>query len=279
VQLGVSASFGDGATLGTATSDATGHATLDVVLPSDLLVSPSLTVEAISARGIRRTFDAQIALDPPTIVELVVDRERAPPGGSIALLGRVRSAVDGHGEADAAVSIALHDASLVRAPLQIVTDAAGVFLERIVLPTRAGAFSIEATVGDVSGWARVETAETVEPSLWVRAAPARSIVRPGEDVSVDVFVREADGPVRGARVEWADHPTDDDDVIRTDDDGHATLHWRVDRLAAASGIEDLERTVSVVHAAHGTTEALASVRVARSEVVLTWSVEGGALTR
>lgn len=282
IQLAVTASFATGPALATATSDASGHAVLDLVLPSDLEDGFQISVEAISPRGIRRTFDAPIELDGPTRVELLVDREHTTEAGSVVLLGRVLDTRDGRARAGEEVSISVRrEGALVRAPLARTTDAAGAFSAEVVLEGRATSYLIEATTETSSASLRVDTSADPPDALWARAMPARAVVRPGETLPVDVLVRGEDGmPVPGARVEWVDAPPpdDDDQAIRTDVTGHALLPWEVDRFAAPDGrFEDRERTLRVVHAAHGTTSAVARVRIARSDLFVTWSVDGGAL--
>ena len=282
VQLAVTASFSAGAALVTTTSDANGHAVLDIALPEDLLSDPSLSVEAISARGIRRTFDASVTRDPRTRIELVVDRDTVPPGGSIALLGRVLSGIDGRPRADAAVEIALREGALVRAPITVQADEAGVFVAEVALPDVVGAYDLEAASDDARARVAISTRADTSAPLWVRAVSTQAIARPGQTVAVDVLVRDVDGGlVEGARIEWTDaSPPAEADVVRTGADGHAALPWSIDRFAAPDGgFEDRVRTLRVVHAAHGTGEASAHVRIARNDVFLSWSVEGGTLAR
>jgi hypothetical protein len=280
IQLTVTASFAHGPALGTATSDAAGHAVLELELPDDLETGTDISVEAISPRGVRRTFDAPITLDARTMVQLVVDREATTPGGSVVAFGRVLGTRDGLPVAGEEVSLSLHERTLVRAPAALVTDASGFFVSEVALPDHAGSFAILAETDDASATASVTTRADAVAPLWVRAETARRVVRPSETVDVDVLVRGEDGvPVAGARVEWADDPpADDEPVIRTGATGHATLRWEIDRLAAPDdGFEDRAREIRVVHAGHGTGSTRAVVRIARPDAFVTWSVEGGAL--
>jgi hypothetical protein len=280
LRVSVSASFENGETLATATSDSTGHAVLDIALPEDLAFSPTVSVEVVSARGVRRTFDAPITLDTRTQVELVVDRDVVPRGGSVALIGRVRSAIDGGARRSEDVTIQVHAAPPV-APMHLTTDAAGAFIAEIALPDHEGPYVIEASCDDATALVHVRVSDDVASGLWVRAVASPSIVRPGDEPTVDVLVRDESGTaVEGARVDWTYEPArGDDEIVRTDANGHARLAWRIDRLEAPSVPVDLTRPLSVVHSSHGTAEATATVRVARSDVFVTWSVEGGALTR
>ncbi len=281
ITLTVTASFADGPALMTTTSDAAGHALLELTLPDDLETGTQLSVEAISPRGIRRMFDAPIELDARTQLELLVDRAWAPPGGSVVAFGRVLDTRDGRPRASEEIEIALRAGTLVRAPTRLVTDAAGFFMTEVLLPEQVGTFVITGSTHGASTSVSVSTREDAVPALWVRAETERRVVHPDETVQVDVLVRGDDGaPVLGARVEWSDVPPPDDDheVVRTDARGHATLVWVIDRFAAPDeGFEDRERALRVVHAAHGTGSDTARVRVARPSVFVTWSVEGGAL--
>lgn len=282
IQLTVTASFADGPALMTTTSDADGHAVLELALPDDLEGGTTMSVEAISPRGIRRTFDAPIALDARTLVELVADRSFTSPGGSVAMLGRVLDTRDGRPRAAQEVSLTVRgDGTLLRAPLVLTTDASGLFATEVALPERPGSFVVAAATEDASQSTTVDVRPDAASTLWARAEPTRRVVRPGETVPVDVLVRGEDGaPVPGARVAWSDAPPpdDDDQIVRTDASGHASLTWEIDRFAAPDeSFEDRERALRIVHAAHGTTSAAARVRIARPALFVTWSVDGGAL--
>lgn len=282
ITLTVTASFADGPALMTTTSDAAGHAVLELPLPEDLESGTQISVEAISPRGIRRVFDAPIELDARTRIDLVLDREATLPGGSVVAIGRVRDVRDGRPRAAEPVTLSLREGTLVRAPLELVTDASGVFATEVALPERTGTFQVFAATEDAGASVTVSTREDTTSALWVRAESDRAVVRPSEVVHVDVLVRAADGsPVPGARVVWSDAPPPehDDEVIRTDASGHATLRWEIERTAAPDErVEDRARAIQVVHAAHGTGGASAHVRITRAPLFVTWSVEGGALT-
>lgn len=281
ITLTVTASFADGPALMTTTSDAAGHAVLELALPDDLESGTQISVEAISARGIRRTFDAPIELDARTRIDLIVDRDATLPGGSVVALGRVLDTREGRPRADEHVTLSLRAGTLVRAPLELVTDASGFFATEVSLPDRIGDYQIVAATEQASQSVSVSARQDGTSTLWVRAETERRVVRPDESVRVDVLVRAEDGtPVSGARVEWTDAPPPehDEDVLRTNADGHATLTWAIERTAAPDDrFEDRERAIHVVHAAHGTGAASAHVRITRPALFVTWSVEGGAL--
>ncbi|MFO0684781.1 MAG: hypothetical protein U0234_22180 [Sandaracinus sp.] len=282
IELTVTASYSDGPALFTTRSDAQGHALIELTLPSDLEGAPQIAVEAISPRGVRRVFDAPLEVDPIETIALVADREVVPPGGSVALLARVCGTADLRPRAGASVRISLRSAALVRAPITLQTDASGVIATELELPSEPGTYSIEVMADDGQAMATraITVAADSPPSLWARVESTRAVARPGETVPVEVRVLAADGtPVSGARVDWSDDPAREDEVVvRTDARGQATLAWAIERTASPGGsVEERTREVRVVHAAHGTTNGTAHVRIAREASYAVWAVEDGAL--
>ncbi len=282
VQLSVTASHADGPALFTTRSDASGHAVVELTLPSDLDERTQIAVEAISPRGVRRVFDAPIEIDPVETVALVTDRSSAPPGGSVAVVGRVTGTADGRPRAGIAITLALRSSVLVRAPLALVTDASGLFAAEVALPAVTGSYTIEARTerAGASASQTIEVGADAPPALWARVESSRPLARPGESVPIDVLVLAEDGsPVSGARVDWENDPADERDVVvRTDASGHATLQWLIERTAAPGGAtQERTREVVIVHAAHGATRGTAHLRIARESSYVVWSVSGGAL--
>lgn len=282
VTLRVTASFSEGPSLFEAQTDADGRAVLTVAIPDDLDFSPTLVVEAVSPRGIRRTFDASIEIAPSTRVELFLDRDVAPPSGSVLAFGRVLDGQDGHVVPGAEVTVGVRTPSgaALSGVRDVVTDARGVFSTELSLPDHVMDAQVVASTEDGSATHAVSIATISRVALWVRASPARPVVAPGEAVVVDVEIRDDAGVlVPDARIDWSDAPTPEDEPpIRTDGSGHARLTWNIDRLAVPSGEwADQGRELRVVHPAHGTATGVASVRVAPRGPFVTWAVEGGAL--
>jgi hypothetical protein len=282
VALRVTASFSEGPPVFETQTDADGRAVLTVAIPADLESSASLVVEAVSPRGIRRTFDADIEIAPSTRVQLFVDRDVAPPSGSVMAFGRVLDARTGRVASDTEVTVGVRNpqGASLSGVRSLVTDARGVFSAELPLPARTMDVVIVASTEDGSASHDVAVVVPVTTPLWVRATPARSVVAPGETVSVDVEIRDDAGVlVPGARIDWSDAPVpDDEEPIRTDASGHAQLSWEIDRLAVPSGEWAARgREIRVVHPAHGSATGSAIVRVAPPGAFVTWAVEGGAL--
>lgn len=278
--LRVLASFARGETVAVVRTDAGGHAAIEVPFPDDLESAPSLRVEALSPRNVRRVFSVGLQLEPRHVVEVYLDRDHAPPGATIAAIGRVRSAATGLPLAGEAVQLRVADASPLGAPVELVTDARGVFFaSALALPAAASEqLRVTAETEHGSASAPVRIGALSRPARWVEVdAPA--LVAPGARFEVEVHVRGLDGePVRGARLAWADASAEEQERGRasTDAAGRARLAW----TAPATLTEPwrtIERTLVVTDPAAGAVSTTASVRVARVPALVEWAVDGGAL--
>lgn len=277
----VTASSDPSSPLAEVTTDAAGRASLELPIGDELERSPHLMLEAISSRGIRRVFEVDLELEPRYQAQLLVDRDVVPPGGSVMVFGRVLDRALGRAASALDVVVRARGASgPVGPPIELQTDAAGVFSTRVVLPETG---EVRLTAGGVgfSATSPVRVQAPVRGALHVEAVPRQALASPGDTVTVDLLVRTAEGaPVPGAQLGWEEQerlPVDERLGARTDADGRATLDYPMPRRLEAPYLTHAW-TVRGVHPAHGSARASVPVRVARQRVFATWAVAGGALT-
>jgi hypothetical protein len=263
------------------TTDAAGRASVELPITEALETGPHLMLEAVSPRGIRRVFEVDLELGSRFEVELHVDRDVAPPSGSVLAFGRVLDRAQGRAAAGREVVLrAAGPEGPLGPPVTTQTDPAGVFRASFTLPER-GEVRIAASGDGLPGAAvvvRVETPST--PALVVTAQLREAVLAPGGATTVDVLVRTPNGaPVAGAQVDWEEEarlPEDERANARTDAEGRASLSFTALRHIEGAYL-DYGWMVRAVHPAHGSERVRVPVRVARQAVFASWVVEGGAL--
>lgn len=267
------------------TTDASGRALVELAVPLD--VDPSFTaiLRLVHANGIQRRYELPVSTRPPVRVDVFVDRPSVEPRGTVRIFGRVRAASGGRPLADEAVEVTLEDPGRgpILAPLELTTDASGVFSASAELPEEhRGALRIRARVerGErpVVADAMTEVREPAPRPIYVAVAPAQTLVAPGTRVPLEVVVRGRAGrPIEGATVTLDGAQREDPDRRAvTDGRGRARLSWLAPRRGGGSF--DFNVTVSASKEGVGRGDAGALVRVGSLPYALAYAVEGGALS-
>lgn len=275
------ASFAREAPVAEVTTDPGGRATIEFAIPEDLESSPHLMLEAISPRNVRRVFEVDLSLESRFGVELFVDRDVAPPEGTVIAFGRVVDRASGTPAADHEVVVRANAGGPLGPPTELRTDAAGVFSTSITMPEVGNTASVTATIEGENATVGISVRTPEQERLSVAARPRLSIVTPGgPSITVDVLVRTPEGvPVEGAQIGWQDQanaPEDERVIAHTDAEGRAEILRPVPRWIDEPWA-DHAWSVRAVHPAFGMREVPVQVRVARQQVFATLAVEGGAL--
>ncbi len=269
-----------------ADTDARGRAEVGFDIPADAPGSFHIVFEAVSPRGVRRQFDLDVTADAARTVMIETDRSTVRPGDPVTVWGRVASAVTEQPLGNEAVRLELQDAHgrNVIGRMDLHTDAAGAFHQRVSLPPRAlDRFTFTATAGRdefaTRASATVLTAIPDEPALILRAAAAQTIARPGQPITVRAVLRTGDGrPVRAATVSSPFLPLDATThrapIIRTDNRGRAEFSFTAPDTGAA--LRDIAISVNAIRTGIGSADATTQVRVVRDAFFGAVSVEGGA---
>jgi hypothetical protein len=261
------------------TTDSAGRASLDLPVGEELESGPHLMLEAISPRGIRRVFEVDLELEPRYVVELFVDRDEAPLRGTVRVFGRVLDRARARAVPER--ELVVRTTSPLGAPIEVRTDAAGVFQATLPLPAVHSDVQIGASGPGLRGaTAVVRVRGHVAQALVVAAEPRDAVLSPGASTTVDVLVRTPDGaPVAGAELDWEEQrnlPQEERATARTDAEGRASLPFPMPRRIDAAHLDHAWH-VRAVHPGLGTERTSVSVRVARQTVFASWAVEGGAL--
>ncbi len=275
--LRVTASFVRGGPIQVVQTDAAGHATLEIPIPRDLESTPHIRVEAESPRHVRRVFSVSLLNVPAHLVDLYVDRTRAPVGGTLGVLGRVSSAATGLPIAGEEVTLQLSEGTQVDAVTTVTTDARGVFtVDALRLPSRvAPRLALSARTRHGAASRALQTVEVARPALWVETR-APDLVAPGQTIDVDVFVRTVSGePLPGARLAWQGAGEDEPSPV-TDAEGRARIEWQAPSTISEPMREE-PRTLIVTDPGRGTVHRTIAVRVSRVPFLTSWVVDAGAL--
>ncbi|MEI8254704.1 MAG: hypothetical protein WCJ30_03440 [Deltaproteobacteria bacterium] len=268
-------------------TDARGRAEVALDVPQDAPGTFHVVFEAVSPRNVRRQFDLDVTADPARVMMLETDRTVVRPGDTVTVWGRVSSAATQLPLANETVRFDVQDphGRNVLGRVELHTDAAGGFHQRVALPPRSlDRFTFTAATGRDEFTTRVsasvQTALPSAPALILGAAPAQTLARPGEPVRVQVVLRTGDGrPVRSATVTSPLIPvnplTREQFPIRTDARGRASFTFTAPEVYQP--YRDMDISVSAVRTGIGSASASTRVRVARSLLFGAVAVEGGAL--
>ncbi|MCB9594228.1 MAG: hypothetical protein H6719_15960 [Sandaracinaceae bacterium] len=260
-------------------TDADGHASIEIPFPDDLEAAPSVRVEASSPRNVRRVFSVGLSLAPLHRVEVYVDRARTVPGATVAAFGRVLSVATGRPIAEETVTVRVQDRHPLGAPIEVTTDARGVFSVPSLTMPDAPTTTLQIVAATEHGNASqgVLLDRPTPLARWVEAT-APPLVQPGQRFDVAVHVRGRDGePVRGARVRWEDAEEDEDEPpLATDAEGRVSIAWTAPTTLAEPW-RSLGRTLLVTDPGTGAVRTVVSTRVARVPALVAWAVDGGAL--
>lgn len=259
-------------------TDGRGRAEVEIPVPESGAGSFAVMIEAAS-RGVGRTFNTLVRWESSGRVELVADRSEIGPGERVNLVGRVVDLPSGRPLAEQPVLVRLYDQDgrSLGPRVELESDPTGAFVTSFVSPPGATSIRATAASGNLSmGEVTISVSPPSEPRMVVRAVPGRRLVEPGATVPVDVMVRRADGrPVRGAKVAYAGAGWDR--AILTDEAGRARLNWRPPDAVGRPPIEDLTARIEAKRAGLGSAGTELALRVARVDLQLGLSVEGGSL--
>jgi len=254
-------------------TDGYGRALIAFEVPEDLEGSFQLQIVPRSERRLmRRRFAVRVRTRTTERVELIETRASAPVGARWWAVGRVL--VDGRPKPEAEVELALRDERGVTQidPVQVRTDARGVFVGALRLPDEAGSFQVLARSGEQAATRRVRTFVPEPVDLDVVARPRARVVESGSSVEVDVHVRDGAGrPLGGARVRGLRDAEGEPIEARTDARGVATLEWHPRPVA---GIRDLTGELEVTVAGHGARSVPVRSRIAGAPLRLRAHAEG-----
>ena len=267
------------------TTDAFGRALIELAVPDDAPDSFHAVLRLVHENGIQRRYELNVAVHTAMQIELYLARAQVRPGDAVRVFGRLSAR--GRGTALGAQTLRLtlenRRQHPIAAPVEVTTDAAGVFVHTLELPEEAegsGGFAVEARAGGdehpVSARVMGQLAPAVSPSaLLVAVAPERAMVQPGERQYVDVVVRSPQGrPLAGTTVSL--NPQDrDEGTTTTDARGRARLSWRAPNRT--SGIQDVAITVTADREGWGRARGSAQVRIAAEPLAFAMAVEGGQL--
>ncbi len=283
VQLRALASFHQQSPVATVTTDARGRASIDFEVPTSVEGPFNLVVEARSPKGVKRNFDVHVSLAERFQTELFLDRTEAAPGAEVRVWGRVfdtatRKPASGH-----EVTLGTRaNRRLVGNRKELKTNKEGLFEALMRAPKVPGEFSVVASAEESARVVRSAVVRTfTAPVLIVRAQPTVLVAKPGTTIEVDVSVRTPDGrPVPRAKLSGLSIPEAKPGQkarirpVLTDSQGRARVPWEVRSKAQ---LAEVTGTIHALREGIGAGNGDASVRVSRQEVLVSWSVEGGAL--
>ncbi len=285
-ELRLLASFSRGEPVATATTDALGRAAFEIVIPANLEQAPHLILEARSPRGVRRTFEVDVALSSRYELFATTNRLTARPGGDVLVMSRVLDRTTGEAaEGREVVITSRGDTGLERAET-IRTDRAGVVVTRIRCAQHGAMTVTLRSEGAESTQLRIAIDEPTRPRLVVSARPTELVFAPGSVVTLDVEVRTPEGaPIAGAEIDGLPRPplrqgaqgAERLPPILTDRFGMAHFHWQ---LPAHSGDRAWANESGVLRATAtgiGTAQTSVQVRVSRRRSFGALTIEGGAL--
>jgi hypothetical protein len=280
------------APVATATTDAMGRAALVLALGEELDAAPHLLVQATCPRGVRRTFDVDLALEPRASLGLVPDRARVPRGGSALVIGRLVDRATGGGMSGVALRVTAAQDGPLGAPRDVVTDASGLFALPVTARAVAGRLRVSVATREAEGPQASASTEIVVdapaplPALVVRSTTVPPVAAPGAAVELVVEVRGPDGaPVADALLTGptrvalpAGSPPDATlPEVRTDARGIARYPWQLPRDRSGAALATHSEPLVVASVAHGERRTTASVRIARRRTYVGIAVAGGAL--
>ncbi len=270
-------------------TDSYGHAELSFDIPDSLNESFTVIVEARSPKGIKRNFDVYIELGERYEIELVSSKREMLANAQFRVWGRVVTAVGKNPVSGHKVAVWLRqNGQGVKIGPGLRTDSNGVFHTLLRAPKGSGGFNVQAHAHDAS-FKEIHLSlrsEDVQP-LYVYASPLRPVIKPGESVEVDVVVRTATGkPVSGATLSGLSIPTPTTaeqeeqgkkrvEAVITDARGHARVPWKP---RSRDEFKVLQGEIQALREGVGVGQGTAVLRLSTKQVLLSWSVEGGALT-
>ena len=282
VELKALASFHRSKPVTTARSDAGGRASLEFEVPATVDSDFTLVVQARSPKGVKRSFDVQVALTQAFRTELFVQRHRMPPGAEYRVWGRVFNVATNRPATKHEVTLGTRGGGrLVGKRLKRKTNEQGVFEALMTAPKEAGSFRVNARAKEASSASQpVTTLEPEQSRLVVRAVPVPLVAKSGSTIWVDVTVRRPDGrPVSKATLSGLSIPKSKSGKKRvppvlTDAQGRARVPWAV---RSKKELADVSASISALKEGVGVGAGKAHVRVTSLPVLVSWAVEGGAL--
>ncbi|MBL4635259.1 MAG: hypothetical protein JKY56_15445 [Kofleriaceae bacterium] len=288
-KLDVQVSFDPSKARVSTVTDSYGRAELSFDIPVSLETSFTVIVEARSTKGVKRNFDVYVEVGERYKIELFSGKREMLPNAQFRVWGRVLTAVSNTPVTGHKVALWLRqNGQGVQVGPDLRTDSNGVFHTLLRAPKGSGQFTVQAHANDASVKEILLSLETekVEP-LYVYVRPLQDAIKPGDSVEVDVVVRTATGkPVRGATLSGLSIPIPTTaeqeergkkrvEAVITDARGRARVSWKPrsrDQYSVVRGsIQALREGIGVGH-------GKVSLRLSTKQVLLSWSVEGGALT-
>lgn len=265
-----------------ATTDAHGRAILSMQVPEEGTDGFEILIDARSAeRQMRRRFRVWVQAEPARHLNANVILARHRAGATNAVIGELRDGRDVGVRGELEVVVRDQNGGRVLfGPERIETAPDGSYASPIRLAESfVGNAEVRVTMPGTNVRANASIQTTPEPAreMRVRAAPERSVARPGESVPVTVYARDAAGrPLAGALVSGLPAAPDQEPPrAQTDARGRATLPWYIHRTEQR--FENRAGNVRVVAPGIGEGNARVFVRVTRAEHHAHAIPEGGAL--
>jgi hypothetical protein len=194
-----------------ATTDAAGHARLEVAVPEGEARALQLFV-GIRSGSHERTRTVKIHRGPLHAVALHIADSRVVPGSSISAWVMVTRASTGEPAASAPIELALVEGGVPRHKLQLTTDAAGTAMARVPIPPSdepAWSWQLRARSmgqgqkGAGEAHVKLTPREETPGSPRMRAAWAEDAVLAGDRVPFTIRVRDAsDQPIAGLPIRY-----------------------------------------------------------------------------
>lgn len=270
-------------------TDRYGRAQAEIAVPESRCCAFDVMFEARSRSRVQRRFQVRVEIGASRRVEVLSDRTVVAPGETFTVFGRALRIPEERGLDGRPLRISVTDGQGRRVipERRATTDALGGFAQTFTAPEDVS--TLRASVRLDSGEQAVITVQVRQrsrPDLLLRAAPDRSLISPGQAVSIEVAARLPNGaPVQGAVVsvgspivgEEAAGPPGAWRPIRTDARGRATLSWTPAASSLAPPVEEVSTTVYAVHPGLGAAQRPVAVRIARNDYLAGIAVEGGAL--
>ena len=265
-----------------------GHAELALEIPADAPETFHAIFEAVSPRGVRRQFEADVRVLAGRAVSLDVDRTVTRPGQSVTAWGRVTSTATRRPIANTEVRVQLlHAQGRPAAPsARLRTDAHGGYVYRFTLPARTQSiYPIQVTTGEeldeVSARLIVTARWPETPDLIFSMAAEPALVRPGATVHVRGIVRTGNGrPAAGADVRSSWFPMDprtrQPRVMLTDARGSVEFDVHIPS-SETQGVRDLAIAAMAFRADLGQANGQTMVRLFSQSLFAAVATEGGAM--